>query len=138
MPDGTRREVAAQAIDEKLARQRPDDHYILAKGRLPAPLPSLSPELSLRVPLASLDLVSIGQVVVVESLDSFDDWHAYPAPAELAGSLVLYRGHGSLARGARRLLAALPDTARVTVFPDWDPAGLFIAQTLPCRGPAPC
>lgn len=131
VPDGTHRELAATAIDEKLARQRPDDQYVLAKGRLPSPLPGLSPELSLRVPLASLALAAIGSVVVVENLDSFDDWHAYRAPAELAGSLVLYRGHGGLARGARRLLAVLPASCEVTIFPDWDPAGLKIARELP-------
>ncbi|MDV7209812.1 hypothetical protein R4769_01140 [Azotobacter beijerinckii] len=65
----------------------------------------LNAELSLRVPLARLDLESIGQIVLVESPDSFDDWHVYPAPAELADSLVLYRGHGGLARRARGLPA---------------------------------
>lgn len=129
-PAGNRAQVAAVAIDEKIARQRPDDAFVLVKGRLPSPLPVLNSELSLRVPLASLDLESIGQIVLVENLDSFDDWYAYPAPAELADSLVLYRGHGGLARGARRLLAALPETTRVTVFPDWDPAGLLIAASL--------
>jgi len=81
---------------------------VLVKGRLPSPLPVLNSELSLRVPLASLDLESIGQIVLVNNLDSFDDWHAHPAPGELADSLVLYRGHGGhggLARGARWLPA---------------------------------
>ncbi|GAB3462370.1 DUF7281 domain-containing protein [Azotobacter salinestris] len=119
------------AIDEKLARQRPDDGFVLVKGRLPAPLPPLGSELSLRVPLVGLDLGAVASVVVIENLDSFDDWHAYPAPAGLTDSLVVYRGHGGLARGACRLLAMLPAGCEVTVFPDWDPAGLFIAQTLP-------
>ncbi|WP_349571668.1 DUF7281 domain-containing protein [Azotobacter salinestris] len=131
IPDGTRREVAARSIDEKIARERPGDRHVLVKGRLPVPLPSLGPELSLRVPLAGLDLGAVVSVVVIENLDSFDDWHTYPAPAGLADSLVLYRGHGGLARGARRLLEMLPPSCEVTVFPDWDPAGLFIAQTLP-------
>ncbi|MFL9813107.1 hypothetical protein D7241_07625 [Stutzerimonas sp. VN223-3] len=131
IPDGTRLEVAAQSIDEKIARQRPDDGYVLIKGRLPCPLPTLSPELSLRVPLASLNLAAITQVLVIENLDSFDDWQQYRAPSELNDSLVLYRGHGGWARGTRRLLASLATTARVFVFPDYDPAGLFIAATLP-------
>lgn len=131
IPDGTRLEVAAQAIDEKIARQRPDDGYVLLKGRLPFPLPTLNPELSLRVPLASLNLAAIAQVLVIENLDSFDDWQQYHAPAELDDCLVLYRGHGGWARGARRLLASLPAAARIIVFPDYDPAGLFIAATLP-------
>ncbi|NEX23605.1 hypothetical protein G3480_25580 [Thiorhodococcus mannitoliphagus] len=131
VPEGNRRQVAASAIDEKIARERPNDGYVLVKGRLPPPLPSLPHELSLRVPLIALSLDGISQVVVVENLDSFDDWHAFAAPAELADSLVLYRGHGGLARGTRQLLSILPEHIPITVFTDWDPAGLRIAHTLP-------
>ena len=131
-PGSTRLEAARQGfIDEKNARQRPDDGYVLVKGTLPAPLPPLSPELSLRVPLTSLNLAAIAQVLVIENLDSFDDWQHYGAPVELADSLVLYRGHGGLARGARQLLSSLPAATRVIVFPDYDPAGLGIAASLP-------
>jgi hypothetical protein len=130
-PAGTRREAAALGfIDEKSARQRPDDGFVLVKGKLPAPLPALSPELSLRVPLASLDLATVDQVLVIENLDSFDDWQHHDAPNELTDCLVLYRGHGGLARGARRLLSELPAGTPVTAFPDYDPAGLAIAAGL--------
>jgi hypothetical protein len=130
--DITRLEAARQGfIDEKNARQRPDDGYVLVKGTLPAPLLSLSPELSQRVPVSRLDLDAIKQIVVIENLDSFDDWQYYAAPVELADSLLLYRGHGGLARGTRRLLASLPAATHVIVFPDYDPAGLSIAIGLP-------
>ncbi len=131
VPEGNRRQVAASAIDEKIARERPNDRHVLVKGQLPAPLPSLTLALSLRVPLTALSLDAISQVVLVENLDSFDDWHAFITPAELADSLVLYRGHGGLARGTRQLLTILPEHIPVTVFTDWDPAGLRIAHTLP-------
>ena len=131
VPQGNRREVAANAIDEKIAAERPDDRYVLVKGRMPEPLPPLASELSLRVPISSLNPDAIVQVVVIENLDSFDDWHAFRSPAELMDALVLYRGHGGLARGTRNLLSVLPEQICVTVFPDWDPAGLLIAQTLP-------
>lgn len=55
VPDGSRREVAARAVDEKIARRRPDDNFVLVKGTLPAPLPPLAPGLSLRVALERLD-----------------------------------------------------------------------------------
>ncbi len=130
-PAGTRRKTASLGfVDDKVAPQRPDHGFVLVKGALPAPLPALAPELSLRVPLASLELAAIEQVLVIENLDSFDDWQHFDAPAELAGCLVLYRGHGGLARGARRLLAALPTDTPVTAFPDYDPAGLAIAAAL--------
>ncbi|WPL17448.1 hypothetical protein Thiowin_02462 [Thiorhodovibrio winogradskyi] len=131
VPEGDRRQVAASAIDEKIARERPNDRYVLVKGQLPASLPRLTPEMSLRIPLTALHRDAISQVVVVENLDSFDDWHAFTAPAELADSLVLYRGHGGLAHGACQLLSILPEQISVAVFPDWDPAGLRIAHTLP-------
>ncbi len=131
VPQGNRREVAASAIDEKIARDRPDDRHVLIKGRLPEPLPSLASELSLRVPISGLNPDTIVQVVVIENLDSFDDWYAFRSPPELADALVLYRGHGGLARGTRNLLSVLPEHIPVTVFPDWDPAGLLIALTLP-------
>ncbi len=131
IPQGNRREVAASAIDEKIAAERPDDRHLLVKGRLPAPLPLLASDLSLRLPIPSLNPDAIGQVVVIENLDSFDDWHAFSSPIELMDALVLYRGHGGLARGTRNLLSVLPEHIPVTVFPDWDPAGLLIAQTLP-------
>ena len=107
-----------------------DIAHALVKGALPAPLPTLPPEMSLRVPLNSLDLAAITQVLVIENLDSFDDWQHYAAPIELAGSLLLYRGHGGLARGARRLLASLPPATPVVAFVDYDPAGLAIAASL--------
>lgn len=131
VPQGNRREVAAEAIDEKIARERPDDRYVLVKGRLPEPLPPLASDLSLRVPVSGLNPDAIAQVVVIENLDSFDDWYAFRSPAELADALVLYRGHAGLARGTRNLLSILPEHIPVTVFPDWDPAGLLIALTLP-------
>lgn len=131
-PAGNRRETATLGFrDEKQAPQRPDDGFVLVKGRLPAPLPVLTAGLSLRVPLAELALSAIGQVLVIENLDSFDQWQDYRAPPGLEDSLVLYRGHAGLARGARRLLAALPTSVPVTVFPDYDPAGLAIALSLP-------
>ncbi|RKT42843.1 DUF7281 domain-containing protein [Thiocapsa rosea] len=131
VPHGNRREVAAAAIDEKIARERPDDRYVLVKGCVPEPLPPLGSDLSLRVPISGLNPDAIGQVVVIENLDSFDDWYAFRSPPELADALVIYRGHGGLARGTRNLLSVLPESVTVTVFPDWDPAGLLIARTLP-------
>ncbi|SEI42495.1 hypothetical protein SAMN04244579_00380 [Azotobacter beijerinckii] len=104
---------------------------MLVKGTLPAPLPPLVPGLSLRVALERLDTAAIAKVVLIENLDSFDDWEDYPAPPELAGSLIVYRGHRGLARGARQLLERLPPATRVIVFPDYDPAGLAIAAALP-------
>ncbi len=130
--DGDRHSAAALgAIDEKIAAQRPDDGFVLVKGNLPAGLPQLAAGLSLRVPLATLELAAIDQLLLVENLDSFDAIAQYPLPAELADALILYRGHGGLARGARQLLGALPDSCRVIAFPDYDPAGLQIALTLP-------
>lgn len=131
LPDGNRRTVAAVAIDEKLASERPDQRHVLVKGTLPAPLPCLAPELSLRVPLSSLAMAGIEQVVVVENLDSFDHWQDHALPAELANSLVLYRGHNGVASGTGQLLRRLPTEVRVVVFADWDPAGLAIACGLP-------
>nr|WP_284060444.1 hypothetical protein [Pseudomonas sp. NW5] len=133
-PRGSRLEAARQGfIDEKVAPQRPDDGFVLVKGQLPTPLPTLSSELSLRVPLASLNLAAIEQVLVIENLDSFDDWQHYAAPVELSGGLVLYRGHSGLARGTRRLLTALPASTLITAFVDYDPAGLAIAAALGAR-----
>lgn len=134
VPDGSRREMAARAVDEKIARRRPDDDFVLVKGTLPAPLPSLDRGLSLRVALQRLDASAIARVLLIENLDSFDDWEDYPAPPELADSLILYRGHRGLARGARQLLERLPQTTPVVVFPDYDPAGLAIAASLPRTG----
>ncbi|SDR84663.1 DUF7281 domain-containing protein [Pseudomonas oryzae] len=131
VPDGSRREVAAHAVDEKIARRRPDDDFVLVKGTLPAPLPALARGLSLRVALQRLDAAAIARVLLIENLDSFDDWEDYPAPPELAGSLVVYRGHRGLARGARQLLERLPAATPVVVFADYDPAGLAIAASLP-------
>lgn len=130
--DGDRHAAAALgALDEKIARQRPDEGFVLLKGALPSGLPVLSPGLSLRVPLTALDLPAIEQLLLVENLDSFDAIEQYALPAELAGSLILYRGHGGLARGARQLLGALPTSCRIIAFTDYDPAGLQIALTLP-------
>lgn len=130
-PAEGRIQAAAQAIDEKLAPQRPDDAYVLAKGRLPAPLPALPAGCALRVALDQLDMTAIGSVLVVENLDCFDQIHRYPLPEMLGEALVLYRGHGATTRGTRRLLQSVPAAIPVVLFPDYDPAGLVIATAMP-------
>ncbi|SIQ21150.1 DUF7281 domain-containing protein [Pseudomonas flexibilis] len=131
LPSEDRIQAAAQAIDEKLAPQRPDDGFVLAKGALPAPLPALPSSCALRVALDQLDVVAIGSVLVVENLDCFDQLHRFALPARLRDALVLYRGHGAATRGTRQLLQRLPAAIPVVVFADYDPAGLVIAAALP-------
>lgn len=132
VPYGDRLQAARDGLrDEKVAPLRPDEGFVLVRGRLPAPLPELLPQTSLRVPLAYLADAAIERIVVIENLDSFDCWEQYLMPAELADALVLYRGHGGLARGTRRLLGELAGRVQVTFFGDFDPAGLTIAATLP-------
>lgn len=131
LPSEDRIQAAAQAIDEKLAPQRPDDGFVLAKGALPAPLPALPSSCALRVALDQLDVAAIGSVLVVENLDCFDQLHRFALPARLRDALVLYRGHGAATRGTRQLLQRLPAAIPVVVFADYDPAGLVIAATLP-------
>lgn len=129
---GDRLQAARNGLrDEKVAPLRPDDGFVLVRGRLPAPLPELPPQTSLRVPLAYLADAVIERIVVIENLDSFDCWEQYPIPPELHDALVLYRGHGGLARGTRCLLGRLGGCTKATVFGDYDPAGLAIAATLP-------
>lgn len=131
LPSEDRIQAAAQAIDEKLAPQRPDDGFVLAKGALPAPLPALTSSCALRVALDQLDVAAIGSVLVVENLDCFDQLHRFALPARLRDALVLYRGHGAATRGTRQLLQRLPAAIPVVVFADYDPAGLVIAAALP-------
>ena len=131
LPAEDRIQAAAQAIDEKLAPQRPDDGFVLAKGMLPSPLPALPAGCALRVALQQLDVASIASVLVIENLDCFDQIHRFALPDGLHASLMLYRGHGGATRGTRQLLQRLPATVPIVVFPDYDPAGLAIAATLP-------
>jgi hypothetical protein len=130
LPGEDRIQAAAHAIDEKLAPQRPDDGFVLAKGVLPSPLPALPAGCALRVSLEQLEVAAIRSVLVIENLDCFDQIHRLALPDELDASLVLYRGHGAATRGTRQLLQSLPVSVLVTVFPDFDPAGLAIAATL--------
>lgn len=124
-------QAAPYSIDEKQAGRRPDDRYVLIKGALPNTLPALPDELALRVPLEHLDPDAIAQVVLVENLDCFDQIHRFSLPEEWHNALLLYRGHGRLARGTSQLLGILPTSVPICVFPDYDPAGLEIATTLP-------
>lgn len=91
-------------------------------------------ETSLRVPLNTLALAQLRNLVLVENLDSFDRWQDYRIPEALNDALVVYRGHGGLARGARKLIARLPESVCLHVFPDYDPAGLVIAISMSARG----
>lgn len=135
VPDGSRIEVARSSTDDKLATQRPGDHYILAKtaaGPMPwAGLGQLPQGSSLRLHLDQLDRTGLSSVVVIENLDCFDSWHRFQLPGEMANILTLYRGHDALAKGVRNLLMSLSSECRVIVFPDLDPAGLQIAHTTP-------
>lgn len=133
-PTGTRTETARQFRDDKLGAERPGDNYVLVKGNLPAPLPAVPMETSLRVPLNTLALAQLRNLVLVENLDSFDRWQDYRIPEALNDALVVYRGHGGLARGARKLIARLPESVCLHVFPDYDPAGLVIAISMSARG----
>ena len=131
LPSEDRIQAARQARDEKLAPRRPDEGFVLAKGGLPSPLPALPAGCALRISLEQLDVAAIASVLVVENLDCFDQLHRFALPDELHAALVLYRGHGGATRGTRQLLQRLPADIPVVVFPDYDPAGLSIAATLP-------
>lgn len=132
LPDEDRIQAASQAIDEKLAPQRPDDGFVLAKGVVPLPTApyGLPADCALRVPIEQLEVATIARVLVVENLDCFDQIHRFALPDGLDTSLVLYRGHGATTRGTQQLLQRLPASVQVTVFADFDPAGLAIAATL--------
>ena len=132
-PTGSRTEIARHLRDDKLGSERPGDNFVLVKGNLPAPLPAIPMELSLRVPLEALALERICNLVLVENLDSFDQWQDYRIPEALNDALVVYRGHGGLARGTRKLIGQLPESLCLHVFPDFDPAGLAIAVSTPAR-----
>ena len=84
LPAEDRIQAAAQAIDEKLAPQRPDDGFVLAKGMLPSPLPALPAGCALRVALQQLDVASIASVLVIENLDCFDQIHRFAAARRIA------------------------------------------------------
>ena len=135
VPDGTRNEVAANSCDDKLATERPNDHYLLiksAQGSLPwAGIDPLPRGFSLRIPIGKLDINSIDKIVIIENQDSFDSWHQYQMPDTLDKVLTLYRGHDALATGVKNLIERLLPRTAIIVFPDLDPAGLQIACTTP-------
>lgn len=130
LPDGDRIQAAAHARNEKLAAQRPSAGFVLVKGNLPSGLPSLPAGCSLRLPIEQLDLASLRCVLVVENQDCFDQLHRFALPELVGQALQVYRGHDAIAEGVRHLLQALP-AMPIMVFPDYDPAGLEIAATLP-------
>ncbi|MGX9460857.1 DUF7281 domain-containing protein [Shewanella sp. A14] len=151
--DVPRQQMSQLSANEKYANISPEADYVLIKLA-----PSVSKSLvtglvadlvsvhhcSLRLKvdnaLALCQQLNLANLVVVENLDSFDNFFDYVFATDLQAIInncvVLYRGsHDHSPAGRKRFLHQLSSTTiNIIAFTDLDPAGLMIANTLEsCR-----
>ncbi|QDE29945.1 DUF7281 domain-containing protein [Shewanella polaris] len=147
--DVSRQQMSQLSANEKYANISPEADYVLIKL-----VPSVSQSLvtglvadlvsvhhcSLRLKvdnaLALCQQLNVANLVVVENLDSFDNFFDYVFATDLQAIInncvVLYRGsHDHSPAGRKRFLHQLSSSAiNIIGFTDLDPAGLMIANTL--------
>jgi hypothetical protein len=126
--------VVAYVNNDKLADIKPNDQYVLATGQAAIKLRDgellLPMGVSLRLPLAAIDINQLESVIIVENQDVFDVWQQVKVESKYHSSLVLYRGNDhSLSKGLKTLLTQLPQHTEVLLFADLDPKGLEMAYT---------
>ncbi|MCW8091452.1 DUF7281 domain-containing protein [Alteromonas sp. ASW11-130] len=87
---------------------------------------------SIRASFCAIQFSKVKNVVLVENLDIFDQWHKVNWPGKCDQTIAVYRGHErSISKGVRHFLAVLPPSVQVIAFCDYDPQGMKIALTLP-------
>ncbi|MBE8167522.1 MAG: hypothetical protein HAW66_04045 [Shewanella sp.] len=135
--DIERVEMTAQGADDKLAKIKPEDDFVLFKtlGVTFNSLP-FTKACSMRVKvdelLAYLEQESIQAIMVVENLDVFDRINEFELLFGKKKTLVIYRGDSKHSpSGVKKFLLNIPSDKAVIAFTDFDPDGLKIALTLP-------
>jgi len=135
LPEGTRTGVAYYSTDDKLATENPNDNYLLiktAQGDIPCiGVKKLPSGCSLRISLEQLDFSTIREIIIIENQDCYDLWHQFNLPQALKATLTFYRGHDVQAKAIHHLIDQLLPETMITIFADYDPAGLKIACTTP-------
>ncbi|KXI27322.1 DUF7281 domain-containing protein [Paraglaciecola hydrolytica] len=135
-PKQTRLAVVDYVNNDKLADFKPNDHYVLVTSQAALTLYKtellLPTGVSLRVPLAAIDITNLEAVIIVENQDVFDVWQQVNIDAKYQNALVFYRGNdSSVTKGLKTLLSLLPPNTEVLLFADLDPKGLEMAYTTP-------
>ncbi|MCM2679590.1 DUF7281 domain-containing protein [Echinimonas agarilytica] len=121
----------------KSAPIQPEQHYVIVKS-VSRPLlefghgRTLPQGQSLRVDVTTLNKGELKAVVVVENLDSFDEFHRFNLPAVVHHALIVFRGYNNESKGTKALLCAVSEHVPVIAAYDLDPAGLCMAQQNRC------
>lgn len=128
--------IARLYSNEKLARVKPNDNYVLIKSNSAIALLNgntiaMPAEVSLRLPIELIDLSAIKQVVCIENQVAFDQIHQANLPKLTQNALFIYRGHDSLSKGCKTFLSQLPNDCEVIAFCDYDPKGVEISLQFP-------
>lgn len=140
--DADRVETSGITAFDKLSDVRPDAKQVLVAASLGIPLlgadhlPSerlhIPADVSVRVPIARIDLSAFDSLLVIENLNAFDHWRDIHCDTLTEHTLVIYRGHNCTQRGVQDLLERSAfeqvDQRRIA-FTDVDPAGLAIVYS---------
>jgi len=129
-------DTAAKHNDEKDARVKPEQNYLIATQQsgviVAAGFTATLPQgVSARVNIKSLDLQLIDSIIVVENLAVFDHWYLASIPNQLSTTLTVYRGHDETAKSVQQLLKRCANSTNIIACMDYDPKGLNLALTLP-------
>ncbi len=136
-PDIERIEMTTQGADDKLAKIKPEDDFVLFKILgVTFNFQPFTNACSMRVKvdelLAFFANENISTVLVVENLDIFDRIYEFDLPCNKESTLVVYRGDSKHSpTGLKRFLVNIPKKSEIIAFTDFDPEGLRIALTLP-------
>ncbi|RYV00652.1 hypothetical protein SOPP22_17760 [Shewanella sp. OPT22] len=135
--DTDRVAVSASGADDKRAKSKPNQDYVLFKVLNDASIAEISsPLTSIRATANDVNRFindnNIHNALVVENLDIFDRINEFDLPMNADKIIVFYRGDAQIApSGLKQLLLSLTEKVQCTIFTDYDPAGIQICLTTP-------
>jgi hypothetical protein len=137
---GNRQQVAVYSSNEKIAKISPSEFMVLSActdvrlckdSQLIYGLTEIPPQINIEIDIRYLDLSLFNYLIVIENLDSFNDWHQYILNKKLSNALIVYRGdkkgHSKACQALKKRWLDEKGYYGQIFFGDFDVAGLAIA-----------
>ena len=128
--DASRLDIARHLPNEKLSGRSVTEDMVLigsAHGRIELPGGRIDVLPGMTVSCHHKHLHGLHRVILVENLAAMHALEQYPWPAQLEGSVMLFRG--SVSQSPKAVTEVVNRVSEVVCFPDYDPQGVMNSLT---------
>lgn len=128
--DASRLDIAKHLPNEKLSGRSVTEDMVLigsAHGRIELPGGRIDVLPGMTVSCHHKHLHGLHRVILVENLAAMHALEQYPWPAQLEGSVMLFRG--SVSQSPKAVTEVVNRVSEVVCFPDYDPQGVMNSLT---------